>query len=187
LFSCPTVTVAMGAPSGGGDRPPPQAADQEPGGLACMLVLIPTVAYRAGPSNPWKPLARCLVRGGAAQRRAPLRPRRRGGARSQDSGNLTSVATVHPSTGRTSAGWSPVPRAPGPTRRPGHGPGSVGARVTSAEHDRGGQDPKLPVITGRGYVGDRHIIGQWATAMNTAMQAMENMEYVRRLLEGKQA
>ena len=59
--------------------------------------------------------------------------------------------------------------------------------MTSAERDRGGQDPKLPVITGRGYVGNRHIIGKWATAMNTAMQAMENMEYVRRLLEEKQA
>jgi hypothetical protein len=28
---------------------------------------------------------------------------------------------------------------------------------------------------------------EWATAMNTAKQAMENMEYVRRLLEEKQA
>jgi hypothetical protein len=34
--------------------------------------------------------------------------------------------------------------------------------------------------------GNRHIIGKWATAMSTAKQAMENMEYVRRLLEEKQ-
>jgi len=30
------------------------------------------------------------------------------GARSQDSGFLTSVASVRPGSGRTSAGWSPV-------------------------------------------------------------------------------
>jgi hypothetical protein len=44
----------------------------------------------------------------------------------------------------------------------------------------------LAAITGRGYAGNRHIIGKWAMAMSTARQAMENMEYVRGLLEEKQ-
>ena len=42
-------------------------------------------------------------------------------------------------------------------------------------------------MTGAGYVGSRHIIWKWTTAMNTAKQAMENMEYVRRLPGEKQA
>ena len=60
-------------------------------------------------------------------------------------------------------------------------------RVTSAERDRRGQDPKPSrPLPARGYVGTTHY-WKWATAMNTAKQAVENMEYVRSLLEEKQA
>ena len=60
-------------------------------------------------------------------------------------------------------------------------------RVSSAARDRGNQDPQaLPVSTGPGPCRQQKHHWKWATAMNTARQAMQNMEYVRRLLEEKQ-
>ena len=64
---------------------------------------------------------------------------------------LTSAASVHPSTGRTPAGWSPVPIAPGPTRRPGaQARGRTGASALAAR-DRGGQDRRALEPRPRGF------------------------------------
>ena len=108
------------------------------GGFACKLVLIHGRAP-GGASHPYRPWP---VPGSAAGR-APLRLRRCGGARSQDSGFLTSAASVHPETGtgRRPAGHR-YPRAPGPTRRPGaRARGRTGASDLAAR-DRGSQDRK---------------------------------------------
>src|SRR6266566_9912032 len=96
LFSWPTVTVGMRDPFVNGDPPAP---GRGPGAGRFRLASWYWNYGRVpgGASDPYRP---CPVPGSAAGR-APLRLRRCGGARSHDSGLLTSVASVRPSTGRT--------------------------------------------------------------------------------------
>src|ERR1700687_3038082 len=131
LFSWPTVTVGMRDPFVNGDPPAPGRGPGA-GRFRLQVGADTTVALGGGASYPYRPWP-------VPWSAAPPRPRRCGGGRRQGSGFLTSVASVHPSTGRTPAGHRYL-RAPGTTRGPGDGPGSARVRVTSAERDRGGQD-----------------------------------------------
>ena len=60
-------------------------------------------------------------------------------------------------------------------------------RVTSAARQPGSQDPEPADRHRPGARSATDALLEMATAMNTAKQAIENMEYVRRLLEEKQA
>jgi hypothetical protein len=96
----------------------PQAADQEPGGFACKLVLKPRSRSRRCIA-PVQTLAGARVGG----RPASLRPRRCGGARGPRR-RMPDVRSISPPPHRTDVGRGHRdPRAPRPTHRPGHGPG----------------------------------------------------------------
>src|SRR5258708_10603622 len=156
LFSCPTVTVAMGLPSGGGDPPAP---GRGPGARRFRLHVgtETTVAFRAArrPRGTPGPVPWCAA--GQPSAGHPFGPVDVAVPGARTAGFLTSVASVHPGTGRTSAGWSPVPacaRTDPQTR--------ARARVRTGASDlRRARPwrPGPPSPTGRGYVGNRHIIG----------------------------
>src|SRR6267378_1787747 len=141
LFSWPTVTVGMSPPCVN-DDPPTPGCGAAAGRFRLLIATGITVALRVARRTRTTPGRVPWSAAGRPRTGHRSRPRRCGGARSQDSGFLASAASVHPSTGRTPPAGHRYPRAPGPTRRPGaRARGRTGASDLAAR-DRGSQDRK---------------------------------------------